>query len=174
MRLFIAVNFPGETKKLILHVQEQLRSQARRGSFTRQENFHLTLAFLGETPEEKIPRLFTIMEKIKPATLELTFNRTGCYTHSRKELWWIGIDKNSPGISILDGIHAQLLDELPGAGFLVDKRPFNPHITLGRDIKHNDPILLECPEIKITVHTISLMKSENIHGVLTYTELFNK
>ena len=174
MRLFIAVNFPDEVKKTILDVQEQLCLQTVRGSFTRPENLHLTLAFLGETPEEKLPCLFKIMEKIQPSPFEVIFNYTGYFSHSHKELWWIGADKCSPGISMLDSIHAQLLTELPDAGFSVDKRPYNAHITLGREIKHSSPITLECPEIKVAVHNVSLMKSERIRGILTYTELFKE
>jgi 2'-5' RNA ligase len=178
MRLFIAVNFNDEIKNRLLEIQDRLRAQCLRGNFTRSENFHLTLAFLGETSEERLNVLFRILEEInKPpyeATppFEISFNRTGCFTHSRKELWWIGAERNSAGHSLLEAIHARLLDRLSEEGFSVDKRPFNAHITLGREIKHSQAITLDCPEIKISVDRISLMKSEHIRGVLTYTEIF--
>ena len=171
MRLFIAVNVNDETRGRIVKVQEQLRSQALRGSFTRPENLHLTLAFLGETAEEKLPHLFRIMQEVKFSPFEISFNRTGCFTHSRKELWWIGAGPYCPGLPKLEAIHAQLLGLLLNAGFRVDTRPFNAHISLGREIKHAQPIVLECPEITVKVDRMSLMKSEHIRGVLTYTEL---
>jgi len=42
---------------------------------------------------------------------------------------------------------------------------------LGREVKHSGQITLNCDEIKVKVERISLMKSEHIRGVLTYTEL---
>ena len=171
MRLFVAVNFTDEIKKRLLEIQERLRSQCLSGNFTRSENLHLTLAFLGETPEGKLPLLFQIMDGMKFSPFEVSFNHTGCFTHSRKELWWIGAGKNDACLQALRSIHGQLLSRLLEAGFSVDERPFNPHITLGREIKHSQPITLDCPGIAAKVSRISLMRSERIKGVLTYTEL---
>ena len=171
MRLFIAVNFTDEVKKRLLEIQERLRSQSLSGNFTRPENLHLTLAFLGETPEEKLSSLFQIIEDIKVTPFEVFFNHTGCFIHSRKELWWIGAGENDPGLRQLGDIHGQLLSRLLDARFSVDERPFNPHITLGREIKHSRPISLCCPEITVSINRICLMKSERIKGVLTYTAL---
>jgi 2'-5' RNA ligase len=173
MRLFIAVNFDEAVKRQLLEIQAQLRSQCLRGNFTRAENLHLTLAFLGETPEEKLPSLPEIINDVRslPEPIDLSFTHTGCFTHSHKELWWIGADENSPGLSHLKAIHEGLIKRLTGAGFYADSRPFSPHITLGREIKHSQRINLNCNEVKIKVDRISLMKSEHIGRILTYTEL---
>ena len=174
MRLFVAVNFNDETKSQLLLLQNKLRSQVLRGSFTRPENFHLTLAFLGETPEEKLQRLSRIIEEIQSPPFDIPFSRTGCFTHSRKELWWIGADLNCPGLPLLKAIHGRLINRLEKDGFTVDKRSFNPHITLGREIKHAGPVVLDCQSIGVRVSRISLMKSEHSMGVRTYTELFGR
>jgi len=174
MRLFIAVNFSDEVKGRIFDIQDKLRSQASKGSFSRPENFHLTLAFLGETSEERLGTLFNVIGEVQSPPFEIAFNRTGCFTHSRKELWWIGADTYNPGIPLLKAIHGQLIGRLEEENFPVDKRPFNAHVTLAREIKHENPITLDCPEISVAVDRISLMKSEHIKGVLTYTELFKR
>ena len=174
MRLFVAVNISDEIKNLIINMQDQLRSQSLRGNFSQPKNLHITLAFLGETPADKLEKLARIIEEIKSPPFEVVFNRSGCFTHSHKELWWIGADKGCRGFSLLNDIHGQLLRRLEEEGFPVDTRPFNVHITLGREIKHAAAIVLDCPEITIKVDRISLMKSEHIKGVLTYTELMEK
>jgi 2'-5' RNA ligase len=179
MRLFTAVNFTDAVKKQLLEIQEQLRSQSTRGNFTRPENLHLTLAFLGETPEEKVPSLLQIILQTindtcplsETSPIELSFTHTGCFTHSHKELWWVGADESCPGLRRLKAIHSKLIKRFSDAGFSVDRRPFNPHITLGREVKHLQQIDLKCNEINVKVDRISLMKSEHIRGVLTYTEL---
>ena len=179
MRLFVAVNLNSAVKKQLLEIQARLRSQCTRGNFTRPENLHLTLAFLGETPEEKVPSLLKIIDKtINDAQtlaialpFEISFTHTGCFSHSHKELWWVGADENCLGIRGLKAIHGDLINRFLDAGISVDKRSFNPHITLGREVKHSQKITLNCDEIKVKVDRLSLMKSEHIDGVLTYTEL---
>jgi len=174
LRLFIALNFNDDVKKQILAVQEQLRSQSSGGNFSRSENFHITLVFLGETSDEKLKTIFRIMDEIEFPPFEVRFNSTGCFTHSRKELWWIGADRKSSGFPVLLSMHRQLLARLVDAGFPVDARPFNAHITLGREIKHINRIMLDKPDIGQKMDRLSLMKSERLGGVLTYTEIYGK
>ena len=171
MRLFIAVNFDDQIKNRLLEIQERLRSQCLKGNFTQAENFHITLAFLGETPGERLTDLFQIIEGVRFPAFDLNFDRSGCFTHSGKELWWIGAERSCPGHSRLEAIHSELIDRLSGGGFSVDKRAFNAHITLAREVRHSEPIVLDKPEIMIHVNRLSLMKSEHIRGLLTYTEL---
>ena len=174
MRLFIAVNFTEEVKNKILEVQNRLRSIVQnsnnRGNFTRPENLHITLAFLGETPEVKLPELLEIINRIPTPALEITFNRTGYFRRYNSELWWIGASPDDNDLYVLALIQKKLLRDLQKAGFHVDAKPFKAHITIARDIKHNqNDIILDCPDIVIPVDRLSLMKSERIQGVLTYT-----
>jgi len=174
MRLFVAVNFDDTVKRQLLEIQARLRSQCVKGNFTYPENLHLTLAFLGETGEnsqEKLSSLVGIIKDVQVPPFEVSFNHTGCFTHSRKELWWIGANKDDPGLNSLRAIHKELIKRLLDADFYVDNRSFNPHITLGRELKHEQKIILNCGEVKIKVDRISLMKSGHIKGKLTYTEL---
>ena len=185
LRLFLAVNFSDEVKARLLEIQDRLRTQCLRGNFSRPENLHLTLAFIGETPEEKLESIFRIIDDIKTPSFDVPFNRTGCFSRTRavfrqdrgspppgrKELWWIGAEPDSPGLKLLKTLHERLLHRFLDAGFSVDVRPFNAHITLGREIKRLEPVVLDCPELTVRVDRVSLMKSEHISGVLTYTEL---
>jgi len=175
MRLFIAINFDEAVRKQLLQIQAQLRPQCTRGNFTRPENLHLTLAFLGETPEGKVASLLQIIEDVQvlpeASPFEVPFNHTGCFSHSHKELWWVGADENCSGLNRLKAIHSQLINRLLEANFSVDNRSFSPHITLGREVKHSEKIVLKCNEINIKIDRLCLMKSEHIRGILTYTEL---
>jgi len=177
MRLFIAVNCNNETKKLILSVQEKIRSQAIKGNFSRPENIHLTLVFLGETPEAQVPAICTaIKEALRPpaAPFTLAFSQTGCFRHSNKELWWIGAGHSDPSFGALKNLRQRITGGLSEAGVAFDDRPFNPHVTLGREIKHSAPIVIDRQEINFSVNRISLMKSERLGGVLVYTEIFGQ
>ena len=177
MRLFIAINCNDETKKRLLSVQDKIKSQSLKGNFSRPENIHLTLVFLGETPENQVPAICSaIQEAMSPpaAPFALTFSRTGCFTHSGKELWWIGAERADPSLLTLKNIRQRITGGLSVKGIAFDNRSFNPHITLGREIKHNAPIVIPQQKIIYPVNRISLMKSEHSGGVLVYTEVFGQ
>ena len=177
LRLFIAVNCDDETKKRLLSVQDKIRSQALKGNFSRPENLHLTLVFLGETPEDQVQAICPVIkEAMRPpaAPFALAFSQTGCFTHSGKELWWIGAEHSDPSLGILKNIRQRITGGLSAAGIAFDDRPFNPHITLGREIRHNAPIVIDRQEINFPVNRISLMKSERTGGALVYTEVFGQ
>lgn len=174
-RLFISINCDDKVKAQLLSVQEKIKAQSVKGSFSRPENLHLTLVFLGETPADKIPLIASVIEKALTPPLDpftLTFSTVGCFTHSKKELWWIGVDRNDPPLVILKTIRRRIADGLYSGEIIFDNRPFNPHITLGREIKHTSPIIIPKQEIIYPVNRISLMKSERVGGILTYTEVF--
>ena len=177
LRLFISINCNEETKELLLDVQDKIKAQSLKGSFSRPENLHLTLAFIGETPEEQVPAICSVIKDVllpPLAPFTLSFSQTGCFYHSNKELWWVGADKADPSLRILKELRQRIAAGLSTKGISFDNRPFNPQITLGREIKHDAPIVIPNPEIFFTVSRISLMKSERINGVLIYTEIFGQ
>jgi len=174
-RLFISVNCDNKIKNQFLSVQEKIKTQSVKGNFTLPENLHLTLVFMGETPADKIRIISSVIDTaMKPpiAPFTLTFSTVGCFKHSNKELWWIGTDCNDMHLDILKTIRQRIAKELFSKGINFDNRPFNPHITLGREIKHESPIIIPNQKIIFPVNRISLMKSERINGILTYTEIF--
>ena len=55
MRLFIAIQLDEAAKEYLSSVQDQFRESNVRGSYTPEENLHLTLAFIGEyTDPDKV------------------------------------------------------------------------------------------------------------------------
>ena len=191
MRLFIAINFDEQIKNRILAIQDRIREKAKKGKFPPPENFHLTLVFLGETPQERLPDIKAAMEQAasvdeKPnSAFELVFNKTGFFKRGAKELWWLGMaaKKNnsagtvSLGQTALEKLQGRLVSELISHNFKIDSRPYTPHITLGREII-SDLWPFETEDIIIPVNRLSLMHSEHkpVSGKknkLVYTELFH-
>ena len=48
MRLFIAIQFDEQILQELTHYQTTLKSNGVTGNFSRKENLHITLAFIGE------------------------------------------------------------------------------------------------------------------------------
>ncbi len=162
MRLFIAIHFSPEVKRLLLRTIESLRAQAERGNFTREENLHLTLAFLGETDNVAAARA-AIAAAAAPS-FPMTVGGSGRFG----DLWWVGIEEN-PALSALA---SGLQDELRARGFSIERRPFKPHITVARQVVSRAPVRLEVPRATMTATRVSLMRSDRVEGKLRYTEIY--
>lgn len=58
MRLFIAINFDENMTDALIEMQDDLMRWGVSGNFTREENLHMTLVFIGESDEpEKIEEI---------------------------------------------------------------------------------------------------------------------
>lgn len=172
MRLFIAINFDQETKEKLLEVQSRLKKLGR-GNFSREENLHLTLAFIGEVPEERLEDVKAAMEQVKFPAMELTFHDVGYFVSGREkpsQLWKISLKYSRK----LEKVHEELIASLRKAGFSPDAKSFKPHVTLARElhVKDWDKTELLPEPFETAADHMSLMLSERVDGKLTYTELY--
>ena len=173
MRLFIAINFNEKMKSDLYSVINHLERFSESGNFTRWENLHLTLHFIGETSNVKA--LKSAMEKIDTDSFTLEFKGLGRFKRPGGDIYWIGT-KKSPA---LEALHISLSDSLLEKGFTPETGKFKPHLTLGRriNLKENfnkSEFEKTIPKMESNVTRISLMKSERIAGKLTYTEIYGK
>ena len=176
MRLFIAINFSKEMKQELREVIQNLKEESVSGNFTRTENMHLTLAFLGELPDQVVDDIIKAMEETatlsSPFTMELS--QLGKFRIHGENLYWCGVTENES----LRKIQKLLVGNLRTYRIPFDHKEFQPHITLGRRCKmkqdFNENVFNEgIKPMKMTVDTISLMKSERIEGKLCYTSLID-
>lgn len=172
MRLFIAINFDEETKQNILNVQRRLRELGH-GNFSKPENLHLTLAFLGEVAPARVADIRKAMDSVTIRPMELIFDHVGCFKRDGGDIWWIGLAENKT----LLAMQKELSDSLLTGGFRLESRRFSPHITLAREVRLNSQpdrnALLGVP-FSTSADAISLMRSERVGGKLTYTEQYRK
>ena len=164
MRLFIAVCFSDEVKNILLETIKKLRGQTLSGNFTRPENLHLTLAFIGES--NKIEAIRKAIDACELPPFTITVGGFGNFG----DLYWVGIEKNA----VLTTLAKDLHNNLRAGGFDIESRPFKPHITVARQVKSPAFVSLAVPTTTMTISHISLMKSERINGRLTYTELYRR
>ena len=164
MRLFIAVHFSDEVKNTLLDAIGSLKKQTASANFTREENLHLTLAFIGEST--RVRDISDCIDSLDCKKFSLTVGGCGNFGN----LWWVGIEKNPT----LSDIAENLQDSLRQKGFSIEKRPFKPHITIAREVAAKGRISLSVPKKSMIVERISLMKSERINGKLTYTEIYGR
>lgn len=99
------------------------------------ENMHLTLAFLGEVAEDRLPAVHAALERAADAhreatgPLQLRFASGGRFGRGRFTVLWAGVDGDLAG---LHALHAAVRRELRRARLPYDHRPYRPHLTLAR------------------------------------------
>lgn len=171
MRLFIAINFTSEEKNAIIAQRELLREQSSDGNFSRDENLHMTLEFIGETPAKSVPLLLDAIRSVKFTPFTIILDKIGFFTNRNSDLqdpklYWIGPSRQKEIRNLQKRLHYGLEEKKMAP----ENGRFTPHITLGRQVisqvQPHSIVPIECMASKI-----SLMKSERINGKLTYTEI---
>src|SRR5215475_10815429 len=94
MRTFIAIEIPSEIKSALAVLQTELRRAGADVSWTKPENMHLTLNFLGEVDERRIEEVeracVASAAEFQPFTLSI--NDTGVFPNARQpRVLWAGL-----------------------------------------------------------------------------------
>lgn len=125
-RLFFAL-WPDTTvqQEAFARVQANLRRGG--GRPVRPENFHLTLAFLGEVSSEGRVCVERAADRVQAPPFELVLERIGYWRRAR--VVWLGPAERSPEPPALV---PALWSALEACGHAPETRPFFPHLTLVR------------------------------------------
>ncbi len=164
MRLFIAVNLNDQIKNELIKQTDLLKKVSLRGNFSRRENLHLTLAFIGEYGN--IDAVKRAMDEVEADCFELSL----CGGGNFGSLYWIGLKKEP----LLDELASKIRKSLAKNGIPFDGKPFSPHITIAREVITDTKINLPPCQSKMHVDGFSLMRSDRINGKLTYTRIYRK
>lgn len=136
LRLFFAVPVPADARarvgELIERVQGSVGDGTARIRWVRVEGLHLTLRFLGPTPEDRVPPLRDGADAL--AALEAPFSVQlqggGAFPSlARPRSLWIGV---RDGAERLAGLADALTRAAGECGLVLDTRPFAAHLTIGR------------------------------------------
>lgn len=165
MRLFIALPLPEDARQQAEHYVSALRAAGVRGSFSRRENLHLTLAFLGEQPDTAAAR--RAMDALCMEPFSFSLERRGSFSGREGETLYLAPGR--PGA--LPELEAALRRALVREGIGPEERSFVPHLTLGRRVRSFGPAAAEItpPRLRIYARELILYRSHRPEGILTYS-----
>ncbi len=121
MRLFVGLRPSGEFRAALSVLRFRLQEAGVSAAYLAPSNYHLTLAFIGEWPEDVSPVLPAVAH---PFSLRLS--HVGLFPEAR--VIWAGVEAPEA----LDRLAELVRGRLSEAGIPFDPKPFVPHITLGR------------------------------------------
>ena len=93
------------------------------------DNFHITLVFLGNVQEQVVPELAAAAERLRQPGFSLQIDRCGWWKRA-KVAWLAPATTPAPLLDLVEQIN--LLSRT--AGLPVDKRDYNPHLTVARKV----------------------------------------
>jgi 2'-5' RNA ligase len=161
VRLFFAVFPDSETRRRLAAAAQALvlDDESRR---VPGENYHLTLAFIGE-----VSAPLAALEAVGAAQRAPAFTvRFDGY-----EYWptpSVVVARASSCPAALEDLRRGLCANLARCGVRFDDRPFRPHMTLARKVSQA-PVLQAMPDITWTVHAFQLARSDRSRAGAIYT-----
>lgn len=164
MRLFVAVRFSDEMKKAVRQSADIMRDRLPYARFSRDENLHVTLAFIGEVPPSRLAACSKALDGISFRPFDIALSRYGSFPG----ILWMGLEKSDA----LDALAHGVRNALGQNGFRTDAKPFRPHITLARECDLHGVSFPDAPRARMTVSEFSLMESRRERGRLVYDPLF--
>jgi 2'-5' RNA ligase len=133
IRSFIAIELPGEVKRELVRLQDELRLGSRTSvRWVDTNNIHLTLKFLGDIDEKITGRITAVLEEAASGTspFRLEISGLGVFPNPRRvQVVWVGL---SGDIEKLGQLQKRIESGLVPLGFAAESRSFTPHLTLGR------------------------------------------
>jgi RNA 2',3'-cyclic 3'-phosphodiesterase len=128
---FFAIKIPLETKLIMKRNSERLKEILPFSRWVHHEDLHITLAFLGNAPEEK---LSIAVENVREALREfkgfpLEINKLGTFGKADSpRIFWVDTQESNE----LHEVREKVFRACVEAGFQLETRPFKSHITLAR------------------------------------------
>lgn len=139
---FYAVKIPSDTKNLIYNKLLPLQREFLFQKWVHPEDFHITLAFLGNAEIGKLEKSIPFVSDALKNENAFPLNIEGLDTFGSKEsprIFWVRLVEQI----CLYEVRKKVFHACELAGFSLEKRPFHPHITIARKWKGDTPFAPE-------------------------------
>lgn len=165
-RLFIAAELPQTITNPLAEYAAAIE-HAFPGRYVPVSNYHVTLAFLGNTPLKAICELDQVIREAATDTapIPVALDRTGRFGKPYSAIVWAGLTNSD----LIARLAKQVRRGLDAKGFSYDPKPPNPHITLARNVDlSGSRTLPPLPSANGEISSIAVFLSTRRDGNLVY------
>ena len=168
MRLFFGLSLPDEIRAATAACAEAAK-QVIPGRYALKENHHITLAFLGDVPRERLEDAQRVLKGcVSFPAPRLTLDGFSHFGRAENGILILRV-KSEPA---LQGLHETLIGALEAEGLPADRGPFSPHITLARHACMGEEFP-SCPLLSFTAgHAHVFLSARDEENILRYTPLY--
>ncbi|MGO4917231.1 RNA 2',3'-cyclic phosphodiesterase [Pseudogemmobacter sp. W21_MBD1_M6] len=165
MRAFLAIDLPDPVTDALVDLQETLPLDCQ----TQADNFHLTLAFLGEQPERMIEDIHDAMREVNAPTLELELAGLDTFGDPYPKVLFVDVAKNTA----LERLHHKIRGAIRDAGLQLARERFRPHVTLARFRRRMPQADLERLRIFLLHHARFRLEPITVEGFSLYRSILH-
>lgn len=138
-RTFVALPIPEVQRTRLGRLQSLLAPDLPGARWVTPDQFHLTLAFLGDVPDLDLAPVCRGIAEAAARSPRMTLNlqSLGAFPDAaRPRTVWVGLA--GPGLDALLALRADIAEAVAAAGYPAEGDVFVPHITLGRIKVHKE------------------------------------
>jgi 2'-5' RNA ligase len=134
VRLFVAVEIDPAVRAAAAAAGEALRARLDHAVDARwipEQNLHITLWFIGEVADERVPALLASLDApFAVAPFDLEIDGLGAFPPSGPpRVFWLGVRRGGDALAAL---HGEMSRRLEPHGFIPERRPYSAHLTIAR------------------------------------------
>lgn len=130
MRAFLALPMPDDIAAALVRLQSGIPF----GRPVPEDNLHLTLAFLGDAPEDALEDLHDLLTVLHAPPVEIRFTGIDSFTEADRGLIFATVERTEA----LQALHDRMASLCRQAGLDLPRRRFRPHVTLMRANRRPD------------------------------------
>jgi 2'-5' RNA ligase len=178
MRIFIGIKLAEDCREKIVRELQPFKIIPTSIRWTETENIHLTLKFIGEISAALTGQIAETLlaAKIPVAPFQLKITGFGKFPAGDDlQIFWAGVEDNPP----LQVLFVWIENALASLAIAREARPFNPHLTLGRNksrynfktlfellAEKRDIFLAKCPVSSFQLFSSQLTPAGPIYKIL--------
>ncbi|MDP6633582.1 MAG: RNA 2',3'-cyclic phosphodiesterase [Phycisphaerae bacterium] len=178
-RTFFALDIDDVTRGRIAAAADRLRSEPGRINWTKPQNLHVTMNFIGDAPDDCIAELCDLARRAVGGwdagldEVTFTIGPLMCFPQDRRaRMIWAPVRR---GGEVLASLHGAINKALAVGGWRSESRPFKGHVTVARiksaDLEHAlgqlpDDDLGEVTATELTLYESKLTPSGPIYTAL--------
>ena len=158
---FWAIRLPDNIKQKLDEEMQHMKTVFTFKRWVHKSDYHITLAFLGASDQQwlqtSVEKAEYAMKEVKRFSLQI--EGLSVFGHKKSpKVFWASTNKEDKLFRLQKKIH-QICEEI---GFVLDARPFQPHITLARNWDESKPFSLELLESANPFHEPLLFQVEQV------------
>lgn len=178
LRTFVGVDLPNKVKQTAIELQTTVYAKPRVVKWIKAANIHLTLKFIGPTPEEEVPKIKGAVAEAVAGHQDISLEVRGTGVFPKKErprVLWLGVDGE---VEKLQKLVKDINVSLHRLGYPAEQSQYAPHITIGRvrypqkvtpDVSHF--LNSEYDSIGVHVQKVTFFQSDLVPGGPIYSVL---
>jgi 2'-5' RNA ligase len=174
VRAFIAIDLPEILQERLRALDSKLRPQFEGLPihWVPVKDIHLTLKFLGDVSQDNLESITEVLhsECATAAPFEVHVEGLGLFPNAqRPRVIWVGVSGGEPMLSLQERLETGVAQ----LGYPPERRPFSPHLTLGRIQRKADARQKKQVADIIAQHEVGLLGTAVVDEVALFKSELN-